>query len=412
MISTISITGFKSLLDIENLELPRLAVLFGPNSSGKSNFLDAVQALSRIGTSRTLVDALQDPIRGYPIETFAFPPGGLPELLSGQSAEFTVGATVTVGKDRYEYHISVGVVPPTGTVSVRGEYLAALTSKGSAKGNPLIEKVDSELRIRRKSKPAHPRTEPVGLNHSLLSDVRLSGPEYRGIERCRNELLGWRTYYLDPRVAMRRAVPPSEADDIGILGENIAPYLYRLQKEDTRQFEAVRRLLRTLIPSVESLDVDLDKKRGTLDITIQQDGVSYSSRIVSEGALRILALCAIAVNPRPAPVTAFEEPENGVHPRRLEIIAELLTSLALERDCQLIVTTHSPLFCAATVKKARLNPGKIGLFQVIRREGKTRVQPFEVTGPLFEDAEIALALADRGEESVFEGLALRGMLDE
>jgi predicted ATPase len=412
MINAISITGFKSFLDIDNLELPRLAVLFGPNTSGKSNFLDAVQALSRVGTSRTLADALQDPIRGYPIETFAFPPGGLPELLNRESAEFTLGATLSVGKDSYEYRISVDIVPSTGTVHVRDEYLAALTSKGSVRGNPLIERVDNELRIRRKSKPAHPRTEPVGLNHSLLSDLRLSGPEYKGIEKCRSELLGWRMYYLDPRVAMRRAAPPSEANDIGLLGENIAPYLYRLQKEHTRQFEAARRLLRTLIPSVEQLDVDLDKKRGTLDITVQQNGVSYSSRIISEGTLRILALCAIAVNPRPGSVMAFEEPENGVQPRRLEIIADLLASLALEQDCQLIVTTHSPLFCATIISKARSSPGKIGLFQVRRAADGTQVQPFEVTGPLFEDAEIKKALADRGKDGVFEGLALRGMLDE
>jgi len=412
MITAISISGFKSFVNIENLELPRLAVLFGPNTAGKSNFLDAVQALSRIGTSRTLADALQDPIRGYPIETFAFPPGGLPELLAKDSAEFSLKASLSVGKDRYQYNISVGIVPSTGAVHVRDEYLGALTWKGSLKGNPLIERVDSELRIRRRSKPAHPRTEPVELNHSLLSDLRLSGTEYRGIEKCRSELLGWRMYYLDPRVAMRRAAPPSEVYDIGLLGENIAPYLYRLQKEDRQHFDAVRRLLRTLIPSVEHLDVDLDKRRGTLDITIQQNGIAYSSRIISEGTLRILALCAIAVNPRPAPVMAFEEPENGVQPRRLELIAEFLTSLALDRDCQLIVTTHSPLFCATMIRKSRSNPGSIGLFRVRRSENGTEVKPFDVTGPLFEDDEIAKALADRREEGVFEGLTLRGMFDE
>jgi predicted ATPase len=403
MINAISISGFKSFVDIDNLELPKLAILFGPNTAGKSNFLDAIQALSRVGTSRTIADALQDPIRGYPVETFAFPPGGLPELLARESAEFTLGATMSVGKDRYQYSISVGIVPATGTVHIRDEYLGALTSKGALKGHPLIEKVGSELRIRRKSKPAHPRTEPIELNHSLLSDLRFSGPEYKGIERCRGELLGWRMYYLDPRVAMRRAVPPSEVHDIGLLGENIAPYLYRLQKEDKLHFDAVRRLLKTLIPSVERLDVDLDKKRGILDITIQQNDIAYSSRIVSEGTLRILALCAIAVNPHPAQVMAFEEPENGVQPRRLELIADVLCSLALDRDCQLIVTTHSPLLCAIMIKKSRSNPGKIQLFHVRRGERGTEVKAFDV---------IAQALTDRGEEGVFEGLALRGMLDE
>lgn len=411
MITEISIRGFKSLTNMESLRLPRLAIIFGPNTSGKSNFVDALQALSRISTCRTVSDALQDPIRGYPIETFAFPPGGLPELLTRSSAEFSLEAILRIDREQYKYRVGVTIVPSTGTVAVRDEYLARLSSRGLTKGNPLIEKVDSELRIRRKSKPAHPRTELVGLNHSLLSDPRLGGTEYRGIERCRNEFLGWRMYYLDPRVAMRRAAPPSEVHDIGLLGENIAPFLHFLQKERPQHFDAVRRLLRSLIPSIEYLDVDLDKKRGVLDITIRQDGISYSSRIISEGTLRILALCSIAAAPYPAPVLAFEEPENGVHPRRLELIVEFLTSLALKQNSQVIVTTHSPLFCAAMIKKTEQYPHDISLFQVRRHPEGTAIEPFQV-GPLFADADVRRALTDRGEDGIFEGLALRGMLDE
>src|SRR3989304_3382682 len=123
---------------------------------------------------------------------------------------------------------------------------------------------------------------------------------------------GWRTYYLDPRMAMRSAKPPSDVRDIGVLGEDIAPFLYRLRAENSKYFEAVKRTLRSLIPSVEDLSVDLDKRRGTLDIQVRQGGIYFSSRIVSEGTLRVLALCALAVNPWSGSLLAFEEPENGV----------------------------------------------------------------------------------------------------
>ena len=73
------------------------------------------------------------------------------------------------------------------------------------------------------------------------------------------KLSAWRAYYLDPRVAMRSASPPSEVTDIGPLGEAIAPYLFRLKMEKRRCFEAVRRALQTVIPSVRGLDVDLNK---------------------------------------------------------------------------------------------------------------------------------------------------------
>lgn len=411
MLKRLHATRFKSLADVD-IELPRMTVLFGPNAAGKSNLLDAMQALSRIGTLRTLADALAEPIRGYPIEAFAFPAGGLQELLGSNNASFSLEADLSVVRDVYRYRIAVEIDPGSGKLAASDEYLAQLKASGEPKGKPVIEKISSNLHIRRKSKPAHPRQEPVGLNHSILSDPRLGGVEYRALERTRQELSGWRTYYLDPRVAMRAAQPPSDVRDIGVLGGDIAPFLYRLRAEDPKRFQAVSRTLRSIVPSVENLTVDLDKRRGTLDIFIRQGGVDYSSRIVSEGTLRVLALCAIGVNPWGGSLLAFEEPENGVHPRRLELIAQLLLFLALEQERQVVVTTHSPLFCDAALKSARSKPGDIGLFNVRRDGPATVVQRFDVTGPLFKDQEIAAALTTGTEDGLFESLLLRGMLDE
>jgi predicted ATPase len=411
MLNRLHVTNFKSLANV-TVELPRFSVLFGPNAVGKSNFLDAVQALSRIGTLRTLSDALSEPIRGYPIEAFAFPPEGLQGLLNSPRPSFTLEADLTAGRDSYRYRAEVAIKPESGSLSLQDEYLAQLTSRGEPKGRPSIEMVGDALHIRRKSKPAHPRQEPIGANHSLLSDPRLGGNEYKAIERVRQEMSGWRTYYLDPRVAMRAARTPSAVQDIGVLGGEIAPYLYRLQEEYPKYYQSISRTLRTLVPNVEHMTIDLDKRRGTLDILIRQDGIDYSSRIVSEGTLRVLALCAIAVNPWGGSLLAFEEPENGVHPRRLELIASLLLSLAMDWKTQVMVTTHSPLFCDAVLKRARSHPGEIGLFNVRRCGQATAIHPFDVTGPLFQDAEVAKALSEGTEDGLFENLLLRGLLDE
>ena len=50
MLEALSIQGFKSLVKVDAVDLPRMVVLFGPNAAGKSNFLDAILALSRIAT--------------------------------------------------------------------------------------------------------------------------------------------------------------------------------------------------------------------------------------------------------------------------------------------------------------------------------------------------------------------------
>jgi predicted ATPase len=406
-----AVRGFKSLETIE-LALPRLTVLFGPNAAGKSNILDAIQTLSRIGTSRTFAEALREPIRGYPVEAFRFPPGGLPELLTGDTPEFSLEADMEIGRLRYRYRVGVTIQPRSGSLALADEYLATLSVRGEPNGTPTVEVVGRQVRIRRKSRPGRPRHEPLGVNSAYMADPRLAAPEYRPIEQVRAELSGWRTYYLDPRVAMRAAKPPSEVDDIGVLGENIAPFLYRLKAERPKHFDAVRRTLRSLVPSVEDLAVDLDKQRGTLDVRVRQDGIDFSSRIISEGTLRVLALCAMAANPWAGALLAFEEPENGVHPRRLELIADLLTSLAVEHKRQLIVTTHSLLFCDAVLRQALAKPGQIAMLNVRRTGGQTDVKPFDMTGPLFREQEIAQALTARNEDGLFESLVLRGLLDE
>ena len=79
MLKRVKIQGYKSLADVE-VHLQPLTVLFGPNASGKSNFLDALQLLSRIATERTLNNAFLPPYRGTPLESFTFGSNGIQEL--------------------------------------------------------------------------------------------------------------------------------------------------------------------------------------------------------------------------------------------------------------------------------------------------------------------------------------------
>ncbi len=410
MLERFTIESFKSFKTL-TLELPKLTVLFGPNAAGKSNILDAIQAFSRIAIGRTLADALRS-IRGYPVEAFTFPSTGLPGLLSAESTQFTLAGDLRVGKELFRYRVGVAIKPSSGALSVVDEYLTALTLKNEPRGAADIERVNDRLNVRRRSHPGRPRRESLGLNYALLSDPRFSAPEYRAIEKVRTELSGWRTYYLDPRAAMRQARPPAQVTDVGVLGQDIAPFLYRLRADKPKHFESLKKTLRALVPSVEDVSVDLDKSRGILDVLVRQDGIDFSSRIVSEGTLRVLALCAIAINPWKGSLIAFEEPENGVHPRRLDLIAQLLTSMAQQDGQQLLVTTHSPRFCEAVLRQHPSPRDSMALLRVKKSRATSEASVFKVTGPLFSDVEITEGLASSTEDGRFEALVLRGLLDE
>ena len=421
MLTRFRVQGFKSLLDVE-LELAPLVVLMGPNAAGKSNLLEALLLLSRLTTEQTLSAALAPPLRGYPLEAFSLPRGGLEALLQRKSADLTLEAVVQpaqilnkAASEPLQYRVAVRIEPKTGALEVGDEYLARLQRDGGPEPKPCIMLSGNSLDVRRSPRSGIVYSTPLlGLNHTLVSDRKYTSPHHPDIELLRDELSGWQTYYLDPRDAMREPQPPREVIDIGSHGEWIAPFLYRLKENEghAKYFRAVGRALRQAIPTIEHLDVDLDPRRGTLDLIIQQDGTPYSSRVVSEGTLRVLALCCLAANPWPGKLVAFEEPENGVHPRRIEVIADLLTSMVSGGGSQVVVTTHSPILIAAMLQKSHESPGQIKLFRCSQVGKTTQIKPFQITESLLNDPEIREALTGPEDAQVVQALLTRGWLDD
>lgn len=404
MLRRIHVQGFKSLENVD-AELAPLVVVFGPNAVGKSNFLEAVELLSRVVISRTLADAFDTP-RGYPTESFTLPAAGLPGLLEQPLATLTLAGELAPSEgEPLLYRVEIATKPALGSLDLADEHLARLTKE------PCIERDGDHLLIRPGGERAQPRIEALGLNHTLASNLQYAGDQYPDFERLRAELGGWRVYYLDPRNAMRSAQPPRQVDDIGAQGQWLAPFLYRLKNspEHGKWFQAIGRALRATIPSIQSLDVELDPQRGTLDIVVMQNGTPFSSRVVSEGTLRVLALCAIGANPWPANLVAFEEPENGVHPRRIETIVELLANFVSSGRRQVIVTTHSPLVVSAALRRQREHPEQVRLLRCFQAGNRTCIDPFDV-GPLFEDSEISEGLRGADDEALVDVMLRRGWL--
>lgn len=420
MLERLKVERFKSLRDV-TVELGRLNVVFGPNAAGKSNLLESLVLLSRLVQERTLADAFNSGIRGYPVEAFSFGEDGVEGFMARPQASLRLEARLSgARRGALDYHVEVGVRPQTGELLLLDERLQRLNKDGSSKGNAAIERVDRgeepRLAIRRKGGPNHPYEERLGIHHTLASNLQYSGEErYPDFDDLREEVGTWRVVYLDPREVMRRAQPPREVSDIGERGEHLVPFLHRLgAHDDHRQvLAAIVRGVRAVIPSIESLETRLVSTRGEIDLRVRQDGVWMSSRVISEGTLRVIALCAMAANPLTTGLVAFEEPENGVHPRRIESITKILATAARHR--QVVVTTHSPLVVGEIIRMLRsreLDEGQIRLLHCSGSPDGTRVANFSPYGPLFDDAEIAKSLLSTDDDSLKVQAALtRGWLD-
>jgi len=437
MIRRIHIRGYKSLRDVE-LSLKPLSVLFGPNAAGKSNFIDALQLLSRIAGSRSLKVAFEPPYRGKAMESFSFGEAGLEGLLERDTVSFTLEVDVelspaiiqAVSKEILEmrrggmpegngggeskrpasyinhpqlrYRIEVGISPKSGVLHVADEYLVALGRDGKPKEKPqpFLERKGDRIHLRMEGQ-AHPTYFDRYLNHAIVSRPHYS-PQYPHLTAFKMELQSWFFYYFEPRERMRAPTSVKEVRHIGVMGEELAAFLNTLRNLDPRQFAAVEKAMHSLIPSVTGIRTEVNKI-GEVELSLIEGGVAMPARVVSEGTLRVLGLLSLGGVKEPPAVIGFEEPENGVHPRRIRDIAKILTARAESGDTQLIVTTHSPIL-----------PDHVSgecLFVCRKKEGATSIEPFETWGPLAHRSGIDATLEDEAEQLTVSQRMLRGDFD-
>ena len=425
MLKRIKIQGYKSLVALE-VKLEHLAVLLGPNASGKSNFLDALQLLSRIATNRSLKEAFAPPYRGYPLESFTFGTAGIESLLEQETVSFSMEVDVelsptvinTVNQQIWEmkrtspdvrhesssvlkrqpvsetnlrYRIEIEMLPQLGILRMADEYLAALNADGelSRRRKPFLEQIENRLHLRMEGQ-ARPTHYERYLDYSILSMSHYP-PHYPHLVAMRQELASWFTFYLEPRERMRLPNPVKEAHHIGLMGEDLAAFLNTLQRRSEAQFESVEKALQRMIPSITGIDVSINKL-GEVELDLREGEKRVSARVLSEGTLRILGLLALAGAKEPPALIGFEEPENGIHPRRIQRIARFLETRTILKDIQFIVTTHSSLLPDLISPKF--------LYVCRKSDGSTEIAPLTKlsAGPLWKKSDIEASL--EGEDYV------------
>ena len=434
MLKRVHVRGYKSLRDVE-VNLKPLTLLIGPNNAGKSNFLDAVQLLARLATSPTLKAAFEPPYRGKPLESFSIGDGGLKGLRAQERLSFSIevdlrisdavaeaidreiqheqqqtgrlgsnsaSGNVRVRERNLRYRLEVEMLPSSGLLRAKDEYLGALTGTGkpSTRRKPFIERQGDQLQLRSEGR-APPKQIARYSDHAILSKPCYA-PRYPHLAAVRRELENWQFFYFEPRERMRAAIPVKEVRRVGALGEELAAFLNTLKARRPEQFDAMERALRMLLPDVDGIETEVNDL-GEAEFRLRENGVATPARVLSEGTLRLLGLLAVAGGDETPALVGFEEPENGVHPRRIELIAELLKTQSTRGSTQYIVTTHSPIL-------PDLLPDE-SLFVVQRANRHTRVGPFRDWGPLARGQGIEQALSQEYEPLPISHRTLRGDFD-
>lgn len=401
MITRIEIDGFKSFRNFQ-MEFSPLTVIAGANASGKSNLFDALHLLSHLA-EMDLKTAFSR-LRGEPIEQFTYYGDGeyaeemsfVIDLLVDQQVKDNWDSKATLTYTRLRYSVKIRRLVDTQDLTIANEWLEKIRpvmdtwsqhylSAEVQKALIPSENPDYHLKLNTiedlKNVSGARIQDGVFSTPGLIADAskrvrqtylssfnRADTPHFLA---AREEMRNWQFPTLSPK-ALSQPSPYYTKDKALLSGENLAAVLHRIKADDSFSFRAIARKLTSLVPSLTDLDVIDDKANQQYVIQVKsQNKRQFSSRVMSAGTLRLLALCVLSYDEVHKGVVAFEEPENGIHPFRIKDILSLLSELSTDfTDTtiplrQVLINTHSPTLVSETFTLDRSQAATVWLAQLV-----------------------------------------------
>lgn len=385
MITYIKINGFKSFHNFE-MEFAPFTVIAGANASGKSNLFDALTLLSRLAETDNLKRAFGEQ-RGEFIELFtqygddnyATEIEFVVEMLVNKNIKDAWGNDSKLKYTRLRYEITIARISNlTGIqeVKVVKENLFKINHQDDIWASNIIPNKSLEFWKPKvvTGKRGVPYLETIienGIPTTILvpqdgsSGFKKSFPlsyaprtvlstidtvEFPHVLAAKEEMKSWKFLQLNPE-DLRQATSKNNGEDtISVSGKNLAAALFRIKQNDKYSLKEISRKLNSFLPNFTEVDVVDDNENKQYLIKLKDvDKKEFSSRVLSEGTLRILALCILEFDEKHTGLLCFEEPENGIHPFRIKAMTELLKDLSVDFNeveiplRQVIVNTHSPV---------------------------------------------------------------------
>lgn len=321
-ITNLSIKGYKSIRDLENFELRQFNVLIGANGSGKSNFIDFFRMLT------SMFESTQGNL-----QLFVARKGRANSLLHyGSRVTRLMDAKVQFDGDkqwsRYSFSLSWGAPDE-------------------------LSFAEELLEYQREDKDQTPRQKQLGSGHqeSMLLNLADSKPDPR-----------MRTFaehicYLLRQIRVYHFHDMSEDSNIRLSQDldrdyylmsnagNLAVFLHNLKQNQPAHFKRILSTVQLVAPFISDFVVEPQAINGRFVILrwMDRSGDTFGPHQLSDGTIRAIALITALLQPdnmMPS-IMIFDEPELGLHPAAIGLVASLLKAASEKR--QVIVATQSPI---------------------------------------------------------------------
>jgi predicted ATPase len=301
-LNRLTVRGFKSIRTLEDFELRELNVLIGANGAGKSNFINVFQMMAEMVQKR--------------LQLYVQKQDGPDRLLFGTRKK-TPQLDVELSFADNEYRISL---------EPAGDRLVFAREESSLPGT--LSYAQSSLR------GGHEEALLPGVDDLTFASYVLP------------VISGWRVYHFhDTSVSapVRQAQPLRDNLRLKPDAGNLAPFLRYLRENHQESYRRIVETVRIIAPFFGEFVHRKDSvSRVELEWLEREDpDTPWGARQLSDGTLRCMCLVTLLLQPahlQPETIL-IDEPELGLHPHAIDVIAALLRQASDTR--QLIVSTQS-----------------------------------------------------------------------
>jgi predicted ATPase len=328
-IKRITIEGFKSIRQLEDFELRPLNVLIGANGAGKSNFVEFFRLLRELVQQRLQVTIGE---------------------AGGPDAYLYRGPKVTkqvAGKVRFSggYSYEFVLLPTLDGRLVFGDETVVLADETVEFTNSAIldgppHRIASLDRGHFEAKLKDRCEDDFGWKGSARQDVPIR--VFTGLSK----LMVYHFHDTSATAGVRRQIAINQNGYLYADGSNLAAFLYRLLYENKASYDRIREVVRLAAPFFADFQLRPNPLvRPMIQLEWKQEDSDYPflASHLSDGTLRFMCLAAALLQPSPPATMVFDEPELGLHPYALTLLAALFQQAAKRTSQQVIVSTQSAL---------------------------------------------------------------------
>lgn len=313
MIDRIQLNGFKSIRNMD-LELRPLNILIGANGAGKSNFVSFFKFLNYM-TSKNL--QLHIGRQGGANAILHYGVKNTPQL------ESSIYFETPAGKNYHHMRLV------------------------NAAGDTLIF-ADEQISFTKNDSPEIRKPVSLGAGHkeTILSEFdSLSKNVSSTAKAIRSIMNQWRFYQFHDTSAQANIKQKAKIevnrylmDDAG----NLSAFLYLLKGKEPQHYKRIVATIQLIAPFFD--DFYLEPTPENEEVILLQwkekdSEMIFNANQLSDGTLRMMALITLLLQPNLPTLICIDEPELGLHPYALQVLASLLKNAATRS--QIIVATQS-----------------------------------------------------------------------